>query len=90
MIGDICCTMMTVNPVGVNYWANLALGRRDHCEEAICVSCEKSNECWKGSRENYLGGARPHCGRCWHAVSDERDNFQRFHTSERSVKLEFD
>ena len=59
---------MTVVPLGVNFWAHLALGRWYRCEEAICVSCEKSNECWKGSRENYLGGARPHCGRCWHAL----------------------
>ena len=59
---------MTVVPLGVNFWAHLALRRWCRCEEAICVSCEKSNECWKGSRENYLGGARPHCGRCWHAL----------------------
>ena len=54
--------------VGVIYWAKLALGRWYPCVENNCVTCGESKECWQGFRENYLGGAKPHCGECWHAL----------------------
>ena len=54
---NICCTEMTVKPLGVKHWAKLALERWYSCVEKNCVTCGESNECWQGF-----------CGKCWLAL----------------------
>ena len=71
---DVTVTTMLVGCMGIEQWAQIALGRWYSCRTETCQTCwsVQPKNCWAGRRADHFGGIGPRCAECWHGLYHRR------------------